>query len=122
MSIFNTFCVHCISLIIFVGDFNVNMLSNSSSCNHLNDIMHSFSLLQVVTEPTRIRNDDSSSLIDLVLMSSPENLIECETIPPLVNSDHLGISKIHQEYSLHVARKEQSGGTHTLTFRLHVCF
>ena len=30
-------------------------------------------------------------MIDLALISSPENIISCETVPPLSNSDHLGI-------------------------------
>ena len=30
--------------------------------------------------------------IDLVIMSAPQFLHECVTIPPLTNSDHLGIS------------------------------
>ena len=46
--------------------------------------------LMVETEPTCIRSDNNSSLIDLVLMSAPENLTVCETVPPLANSDHLG--------------------------------
>ena len=83
---------HFFSNLIIIGDFNTDMLSNSSCCNHHKDILYSFSLSQVVAEPTRLRNDDSSSLIDLVLMSAPENLSECETVPPLANSDHLGIS------------------------------
>ena len=39
-----------------------------------------------------MRNDDLSSPMYLVLMSAPENLSECATVPPLANSDHLGIS------------------------------
>ena len=30
--------------------------------------------------------------IDLVIMSAPQSLHECVTIPPLANSDHIGIS------------------------------
>ena len=42
-------------------------------------------------EPTRPGHDGTSSLIDLVLMSTPQALRECVTVPPLANSDHLGI-------------------------------
>ena len=74
------------SNLIIISDFNVDVLSNSSSCNHLKDILYRFSLSQVVTEFTLMGNDDSSSLIDRVLMSAPENLSECVTVPPLANS------------------------------------
>ena len=57
----------------------------------LRDILHSFTLSEIVTKTTCMGNDGSSSRIDLVFMSVPENLSECETVPPLANSDHLGI-------------------------------
>ena len=66
-------------------------MSHSPLCNHLNNILQSFSLSQVVTEPTHIQHNGNSSLIDLVLMSAPETLSNCTTVPPLANSDHLGI-------------------------------
>ena len=49
---------------------------------------------QSVTGPTHIHHDGSKSTIDLVFMSEPSfsMLNRCETIPPLANSDHLGIS------------------------------
>ena len=56
--------------LVIIGDFDVDMLS--SNCNHLTNIMHSYSLSKVVTEPTRIRSDNNSSLINLVLMSALE--------------------------------------------------
>ena len=99
ISILNTFFdVLCsfdytyFSNLIIVGDFNVDLSSNTSTCKHLNNVMHSFSLSQVVTEPTHFISENTSSLIDLVLMSAPEHLKECVTVPPLSNSDHSGIS------------------------------
>ena len=62
------------------------------SGNKVHNVMHSFSLSQVVTEPTHFISENTSSLIDLVLMSAPEHLKECVTVPPLSNSDHSGIS------------------------------
>ena len=84
MSLFSNF--------VLLGDFNVDVLSNSYLCNHLNNILYSFHLTQVMTEPTHAKPDGTSSLIDLVLMSVPESLSECVTVPPLANSDHLGVS------------------------------
>ena len=78
---------------ILLGDFNVDMLSHHSHLyKHLTNILNSFSLIQVVKEPTHFSSEGSSSLIDLVIMSAPQSLHECVTIPPLANSDHLGIS------------------------------
>ena len=78
---------------ILLGDFNVDVLSNSYLSNHLNNIcIYSFHLTQVMTEPTHAKPNGTSFLIDLVLMSDPEPLSECVTVPPLANSDHLGVS------------------------------
>ena len=83
--------------LILVGDFNVNLLSHSTLCTHLTHLMSAFSLTQVVDEPTHVRPNGTSSLIDLALMSAPHTLIECTTVPPLLSSDnttqyHLGVS------------------------------
>ena len=59
-SLFDVICsldVSHFSNFILLGDFNVDMLSHSSLCYHLNSILHSFSLVQVVTEPTHIKHD-----------------------------------------------------------------
>ena len=52
--------------------------------------MSSFNLSQIVSEPTRIVNS-ISTLIDLAFTSTRRMVQLCETIPPLANSDHLGI-------------------------------
>ncbi len=49
------------------------------------------SLTQVVTDHTH-HGPHKDSLIDLVLLSQPCQLLKCATIPPLGNSDHLGIA------------------------------
>ena len=46
-----------------------------------------------MTEPTRISNS-TSSLIDLIFVSSSVNVILCTTIPPLANADHCGLHLI----------------------------
>ena len=70
--------------------------------------MSSFNLLQVVSEPTRI--SATSSLIDLVFVSSPNMVHLCETNPPLATSDHLGIhlvlsTKLHKSDLMSHCRK-----------------
>ena len=88
--LFDVLCslnVTCFSNFILLGGFNVDVMSHSPLCNHLDNIL----LSQVVTEPTHIKHNGNSSLIDLVLMLAPETLSSCTTVPPLANSDHLGI-------------------------------
>ena len=58
----------------------------SNLCN----VMSLFSLSQSVVGPTHVQNNTSST-IDLVFVSNPSLVNECSTIPPLSNSDHLGI-------------------------------
>ena len=77
----------------FSNFFNIDMSSHFSNCNymHLTNVLNSFSLVQVVDEPTHPGHDGASSLIDLVLMSTPQALHKCVTVSPLANSDCLGI-------------------------------
>ena len=103
-SLFDVLCSlnsNSFSNFILFGDFNVDMSSHFFNCNymHLTNLLHSFSLTQVVDEPTRPGHNGASSLIDLVLMSTPQALRECVTVPPLANSDHLGIRLQVESYS-----------------------
>ena len=75
-----------------LGDFNVDF----NNCNHpfyphLTSISQYFVLKQVMTGHTHESPSGSKSLIDLVFMSNPSVLESCNIIPPLANSDHLGI-------------------------------
>jgi len=66
-------------------------------------MLQSFELTQVVPQPTRVHTGTfpgSSMLIDLALLSEPSQLVNCEVIPPLGNSDHNGI-----DLTLKVAHK-----------------
>ncbi len=77
---------------ILLGDFDVNFCNgNHPFYSRLYNMFSYFGLTQVVSEPTRIRPDETSSMIDLIAMSSPNLLLSCTTVPPLSNSDHLGL-------------------------------
>lgn len=54
-------------------------------------VSNNLTLTQVVSVPTHY-SKYSNSLIDLVFLSSPKDLLSCDTLPPLVNSDRLGLS------------------------------
>ena len=94
-NLLNSLCsqidVSLLSNFILLGDFNINMTNPHS---HLYSKIQSFALSlclsQIVSEPTHL-SSGTSSLIDLVFMSAPNNLISCATIPALANSDHLGL-------------------------------
>ena len=80
-----------LSNLVLLGDFNVDFYN---PCHHLYSklqcMLSTFSLFQVVTEHTHF-GPHGTSLIDLILLSQPSQLLRCTTIPPLGNSDHYGI-------------------------------
>ena len=82
----------CLANFILLGDFNINFFDTSHPLfSKLTLVSNSLSLTQVVTVPTHVTST-CSSLIDLVFLSTHSNLIFCETVAPLSNSDHLGLS------------------------------
>ena len=79
-----------ISNLLLVGDFNVDFSSPSLSCplfNTLQDLKDSFSLSQVITEPTHFSPSGSPSVIDLAFIPSTMSSACC-ILPPLSTSDH----------------------------------
>ena len=94
-----------LSRFVLVGDFNVNYLDHDHSYfNILSNNLDSFNLTQVVSEPTHVCNSNGGGcLIDFVVVSNPDHLLNCLVIPELANSDHFGICfvmkwKPHQDY------------------------
>ena len=89
---------HSFSSFVLIGDFNINFCTSDHPyfCK-LNTILQYFSLTQVVQTPTHF-NSGSSSLIDLALVSSVDQVLQCSTVPQLGDHDkcsfHLGISLI----------------------------
>ena len=74
-----------------IGDFNIDFfVSNTPLYNKLLSVVSSFNLTQVVSEPTRV-TATSSTLIDLIFVSSIIFVKSCTTIPPLANADHCGL-------------------------------
>ena len=59
--------------------------------SRLNCLISTLSLSQIVSQDTHF-GPHGSSLIDLVLLSQPNQLLNCSVIPPLGNSDHHGIT------------------------------
>ena len=59
--------------------------------------MLSFSLAQVVSSHTYISPTGTPSLLDLAMLTNPEQLQACTTIPPLSTSDQYGVSLTLEE-------------------------
>ena len=75
--------------VVIMGDMNINhLLPCSSACKFFTTyVTEPFALTQVITEPTRI-TATSSTLIDLMLTSSPENVKAQGVVDTPGVSDH----------------------------------
>ena len=72
--------------IIFIGDFNMNMLSSKHNTPNpeLSDFCDKFCLSNVIDKPTRV-TDTTSSLIDVILVSNADRMSTSGNL-------HLGVS------------------------------
>ena len=78
----------CVDGIICLGDLNVNMLDRGGTYTCcIYDIMYLFSLVQVISEPTRITKN-SESLIDIILLSSDIDVAKSGVCNSIDISDH----------------------------------
>ena len=92
-SVLQTLPPSMFSNFLLLGDFNVNYFDTSSTAFcQLDNLLSSFNLFQVVQEPTRIATSGNATLIDLAPVSKKNVVENCSVLPPLVNSDHNGIS------------------------------
>ena len=79
----------CSNFYIF-GDFNVDVSVPSYLCSFLCNVTCQYSLSIIPTSHMHVTTS-SATTIDLMLASSPESVMSCETVPPLGTSDHNGI-------------------------------
>ena len=85
--------------LLICGDFNFKEvswsdLSGSTTNCHITPFLDSVDdlyLFQHVTEPTRIRQDESPSLLDLVFTNEQDMINNLSYLQPLGNSDHICI-------------------------------
>ena len=66
-----------------------------------------FNLIQIVKFGTHI-NRSSASLLDLIFLSAAYFLYSCSALPPLGNSDHIGLQLLVQVKNL----KRKQGNQH----------
>ena len=84
--------VNILSSFVLLGDFNIDFCNSQHFIfSKLSNILNSFVLTQVVTQPTHISPSRTATLIDLALLSTLSQMVSCDVIPPLGNSDHNGI-------------------------------
>ena len=74
-----------ISEIIITGDFNLNLL-NSQTAKKINSICSQFSFYQSITQPTHF-TENSSSLIDILLVTNKTHLIVSGVGDPFLNQE-----------------------------------
>lgn len=67
--------------IIIVGDFNYNMLSNEN--NRVKDLTQLYGLKQLIKEAIHY-NEYSSSLIDLIMVRNPNNILTSGVADPFI--------------------------------------
>ena len=75
--------------IILLGDFNFNLLSETSATKQWLDITDNLNLKQLVETPTRV-TDTSRTLIDHAFTNASENIINV-TVPEYSISDHFPV-------------------------------
>lgn len=68
--------------IIIVGDFNSDM-KNPNISNKMQNLISSYNLHQLIDEPTHY-TENSSSVIDLILVSKPENVLYSDVVSPFI--------------------------------------
>lgn len=84
--------VNLCSNFLFLGDLNTDVSHNFSSSN-LSSTLDLFGLHLVPTSHTRV-TDTTSTTLDIVATSAPDDLQSCSVIPKLGTSDHFGLYTI----------------------------
>ena len=98
--------------LVIVGDFNFKQIDWTNDCvphgqQHLLkfvNALHDLFLYQHVSEPTRHRNGERPSILDLILSSEEGVIQDLQYLPPLGNSDHISMTfktaPFHQEVNI----------------------
>ena len=92
--------------IYFLGDFNINLLSDETQSRSWSHSLEAFDLTQLVKEATRV-TAHSATLIDHVYTSQPDKVIEC-FVPNLALSDHYPVCFTRQTTKLQSTKRSHS--------------
>lgn len=87
---------------VILGDLNINLLVNSYETIYISDILSTFNLKQVITDPTRITSN-SSTLIDIIAVDSNMKVSESSTMDMYDLTDH---RLVYCDISLNIEKLE----------------
>lgn len=75
--------------IVITGDFNINLLNMQNAVvDNFYSVLETFNLKQIVDVPTRV-TETSESLIDLIIVSMEEDIVEKDVIETELSDHHL---------------------------------
>ena len=74
--------------VVFVGDFNLDVLKLGGDLNKVSDLCINLQLYQMVKSPTRI-TPSSSTCIDLLFSSIPEAHVVTDVIPLFISDNYM---------------------------------
>lgn len=75
--------------ILLTGDFNINLLNIPNSVvDNFYSVLETFNLKQIVEVPTRV-TETSESLLDLIIVSMEEDIVEKGVITNVLSDHHL---------------------------------
>ena len=89
------------SKILVLGDFNAPNIDWLSQATSGMDQSFAFKLVQTlqdsflhqhVVDPTRLRSNSTPHVLDLVIMKSPDDILDLKMLPPLGKSNHVVMS------------------------------
>ena len=79
---FDNLCDSHITDLVILGDFNSDLLKPMHA-NRIKNLTNSYNLHQLIDEPTHY-TENSSSLLDLAIVSKPENVVYSSVSPPFI--------------------------------------
>ena len=90
----------------FLGDFNINLLSDDEQYRTWSHSFEAYDIAQMVIEPTRV-TAKSARLIDHIYMNRPDTITEC-FVPAVALSDHYPVC-----FTRHTSKVETSKRNHS---------
>ena len=97
--------------IYFLGDFNINLLSDDTNGRTWTHSLEAFDFSQLVKEPTRV-TAHSATLIDHIYTNQRNKVTEC-FVPTVALSDHYPVCFTRQTSKLKIKRRNHN----TIKFR-----
>lgn len=109
---------------ILVGDFNLDLLSNSFYVNKIKNTLLKCGLKQLITEPTRI-TDTSETLIDFVITNKNNVVATVHTCPKVTDHSTLSINfnngNVQQEENVKKIRNLNSSKLDAIKLNIMAC-